>query len=88
MLRAGSAGEAVVRVEVDAEGRVVRSHVVASSLREFAAPAELAVAQWRFVSFPTPGMSTRLPMILDCRIVFELSDENDGLTLWGPMARF
>ena len=74
MVRAGIAGEVVVRAWVDADGLVREARIVKSTQREFEAATLNAVERWRFFEFLEPGVKERRGMVVDCRLIFDFDE--------------
>jgi len=74
MIRAGIAGEVVIRATVGADGLVRATTVVKSSMSEFESPALAAVQRWHFFEFLGPNTKDHRGLILDCRIRFAFDE--------------
>ena len=70
MLRAGVAGEVVVRAKVGADGAVQSASIMRSTQREFEPCALSAVQRWRFVEFVPPTQRSPHGYTVDCLIKF------------------
>lgn len=74
LVRAGIAGEVVVRARVGTDGIVREATIVKSTQREFELPTLNAVERWRFFEFLDPGVKERRGMIVDCHLVFDFDE--------------
>jgi TonB family protein len=75
MVRAGIAGEVIVRLVVGTDGLVKDASIVKSSQREFEAAVLSATREWRFREIPELPPAPAKGIIVDCRLKFAFDED-------------